>query len=77
MKGENVDFFVAKTLFQALSGFRGYPKAGPGEDHFVEAFQSAVISVAHARAVIASFDREYFERSKIPLSPFDRSLRSQ
>ena len=56
MKGENVDFFVAKALFQALSGFRGYPKAGPGEDHFVEAFQSSVVSVAHARAVVASFD---------------------
>lgn len=56
MKGEDVDFSVAKALFQALAGFRGYPKAGPGEDHFVEAFQSAVVSVAHARAVIASFD---------------------
>ncbi len=56
MKGENVDFSVAKALFQALSGFRGYPKPGPGEDHFVEAFQSSVVSVAHARAVIASFD---------------------
>jgi hypothetical protein len=56
MKGEDVDFSVAKALFQALSGFRGYPKPGPGEDHFVEAFQSSVVSVAHARAVIASFD---------------------
>lgn len=56
MKGEDVDFSVAKALFQALSGFRGYPKPGAGEDHFVEAFQSSVVSVAHARAVIASFD---------------------
>jgi hypothetical protein len=56
MKGEDVDFSVAKALFQALSGFRGYPKPGPGQDHFVEAFQSSVVSVAHARAVIASFD---------------------
>jgi len=56
MKGEDVDFSVAKALFQALSGFRGYPKPGTGEDHFVEAFQTSVVSVAHARAVIASFD---------------------
>ena len=56
MKGEDVDFSVAKALFQALSGFRGYPKPGPGEDHFVEAFQASVVSVAHARAVLASFD---------------------
>jgi hypothetical protein len=56
MKGEDVDFSVVKALFQSLSGFRGYPKPGPGEDHFVEAFQSSVVSVAHARAVIASFD---------------------
>ena len=56
MTGEDVDFSVAKALFQALSGFRGYPKPGAGEDHFVEAFQSSVVSVAHARAVIASFD---------------------
>jgi hypothetical protein len=56
MKGEDVDFSVAKVLFQSLSGFRGYPNPGPGEDHFVEAFQSSVVSVAHARAVIASFD---------------------
>jgi hypothetical protein len=56
MKGEDVDFSVAKALFQSLSGFRGYPKPGPGEDHFVEAFQFSVVSVAHARAVIASFD---------------------
>ena len=56
MKGEDVDFSVAKVLFEALSGYRGYPKPGPGLDHFIEAFQSSVVSVAHARAVIASFD---------------------
>lgn len=56
MKGEDVDFSVARVLFEALSGYRGYPKPGPGLDHFIEAFQSSVVSVAHARAVIASFD---------------------
>ena len=56
MKGEDVDFSVAKALFQALSGFKGYPRPGIGEDHFVEAFQASVVSVAHARAVLASFD---------------------
>jgi hypothetical protein len=56
MKGEDVDFSVAKALFQALSGFKGYPRPGLGEEHFVEAFQASVVSVAHARAVLASFD---------------------
>jgi hypothetical protein len=56
MKGEDVDFSVAKALFQALSGFKGYPRPGLGEDYFVEAFQASVVSVAHARAVLASFD---------------------
>jgi hypothetical protein len=46
---------IASALFRDLSGFQGYPKAGPGEDHFIRAFQACVISVDHARAVIASF----------------------
>lgn len=75
MKGEDVDFSVAKALFQSLSGFRGYPKPGAGEDHFVEAFQGSVISVAHARAVIASFDGEMPTIREIKDQAF--TLRSQ
>ena len=50
-----VAFSICKALFRDLSGFRGYPKEGPGEDHFVRTFQRSVISVDHARAVVASF----------------------
>jgi hypothetical protein len=75
MKGEDVDFSVAKVLFESLSGFRGYPKPGPGLDHFVEAFQSSVVSVAHARAVIASFDGDMPTIREIKDQAFN--LRSQ
>ena len=47
---------VAEALFRKLSGFRGYPAAGPGEQFFIDTFQMACISVAHAQAVIEVFD---------------------
>jgi hypothetical protein len=50
-----VAFSICKALFRDLSGFRGYPKEEPGEDHFIRTFQRAVISVDHARAVVESF----------------------
>ena len=50
-----VAFSVCKAMFQDLSGFRGYPSPGPGEDHFIRVFQKAIISVDHGRAVVASF----------------------
>lgn len=50
-----VAFSVCKATFRDLSGFRGYPKEGPGEDYFVKAFQAAIVSVDHGRAVVASF----------------------
>ncbi len=47
---------VAQALFDQLSGFRGFPKPGLGKDRFVQVFQESVVSVDHARAVIATFD---------------------
>jgi hypothetical protein len=47
---------VAAALFEKLSGFRGFPKPGIGKVRFVQVFQQSVISVDHARAVIATFD---------------------
>src|ERR1017187_7085305 len=47
---------VAQALFEQLSGFRGFPKPGLGKDRFIQVFQQSVISVDHARAVIATFD---------------------
>jgi hypothetical protein len=52
---------LACAMFRDLSGYRGYPKPvdSPGEHHFIRAFQEAVISVEHAKAVIDSFDQEF------------------
>ena len=47
---------VAQALFEQLSGFRGFPKPGLGKDRFIQVFQQSVISVDHARAIIATFD---------------------
>jgi len=47
---------VAEGIFRRLSGFRGYPHNPTGEGYFIDAFQCACVSVAHAEAVIASFD---------------------
>jgi len=49
---------VASALFEQLSGFRGFPKPGLGRDRFVKVFQESVISVDHARAVVATFDSQ-------------------
>src|SRR5271166_2163584 len=50
-----VTMTVARGFFRLLSGFRGYPKAGPGEDHFIKAFRESVVSVEHAMAVVNAF----------------------
>ena len=47
---------VAKALFRKLAALRGYPPVGPGEDHFIDMFQMACISVEHAKAIVLSFD---------------------
>lgn len=71
-----VAFSVCKATFRDLSGFRGYPKEGPGEDHFVKAFQAAIVSVDHGRAVVNSFTgRESPTIQEIRDSAFN--LRSQ
>lgn len=56
MSEPQVTRVVAAVTLRQLSGFVGYPKAGPGEEYFIDAFQMACISVDHARAVIAAFD---------------------
>lgn len=50
---------VAESLFRKLEGFDGYPKRGPGESYFIDAFQLACVSVGHAKAVIDSFDGKF------------------
>lgn len=54
-----VHYTVGKTILRQLSGFRGYPKEGPGEDYFVNALCECSVSVAHAQAIIAAFDQDF------------------
>lgn len=69
-----VGFSVCKAMFRELSGFRGYPR-GAGEDTFIKAFQYAIVSVDHGRAVLASFTGTMPTIQEIRDSAF--ALRSQ
>jgi hypothetical protein len=54
-----VVYSVGAAILRRLSGYRGYPKAGPGEDTFIHALCGCVVSVVHANAVVDSFTETF------------------
>ena len=60
-----IEYVVASGILQRLCGFPGYPRATdpqqlpPGLGRFIEVLAESSVNVAHANAVIESFDQQF------------------